>query len=79
MANKDDRFIIYLLCLDPRSMVKRFTTQSWVKGGVALDLPNAGLATERAGVRIPFATVSRVGHFHSLHDAPVCSAVGPYK
>ena len=26
---------------------------------------------ERAGVRIIFAAVSKLGHFRSLHDAPV--------
>ena len=32
---------------------------------------NAGLAIERARVRILFATVSKFGHFRSLHDAQV--------
>ena len=32
---------------------------------------NAGLSFEKARVRIPFATVSKLGHFRSLHDAPV--------
>ena len=36
---------------------------------------NAGLAIERARVRILFATVSKFGYFSSLHDAPVHSAV----
>ena len=35
----------------------------------------AGLAIERARVQIPFATVSKFGHFRSLHDASVDSAV----
>ena len=30
---------------------------------------------EESPVRIPFATVSKFGHFRSLHDAPVHSAV----
>ena len=33
------------------------------------------LAIERARVRIPFATISQFGHFRSLHDASVDSAV----
>ena len=36
---------------------------------------NAGLAIERARVRIPVVTVSKFGHFISLHDASVDSAV----
>ena len=36
---------------------------------------NAGLTTERARVRIPLAIVAKFGHFRSLHDAPVHSAV----
>ena len=28
---------------------------------------NAGLASKVARVRIPFATVSKIGHFRSLH------------
>ena len=32
---------------------------------------NAGLAMKRALVRIPFATVLKVGHFRFLHDVPV--------
>ena len=35
----------------------------------------AALAIERFRVRITFATVSKFGHFRSLHDAPVHSAV----
>ena len=35
----------------------------------------SGLSTERAWVQIPFAAVSTSGHFRSLHDAPVHSAV----
>ena len=36
---------------------------------------NAGLAIEKTRVRIPFAIVSKFGHFRSLHDASVDSAV----
>ena len=36
---------------------------------------NAGLAIKRARVRIPFDTVEKFGHFLSLHDASVDSAV----
>ena len=35
----------------------------------------AGLVIERAWVRIPLATISKFGHFRSLHDASVDSAV----
>ena len=35
---------------------------------------NAGLSIESIWVRIPFAAVSKVGHFRSLHNAPVHSA-----
>ena len=31
---------------------------------------NAKLSIERVTVRIHFTTVSKLGHFHSLHDAP---------
>ena len=46
--------------------------QTW--STVALQ-QNTGLAIERARIRIPFATISKHGHFRSLHDAPVHSAV----
>ena len=36
---------------------------------------NAVLAIERARFRILFAIVSKLGHFRSLHDAPVHSPV----
>ena len=41
-------------------------------GGSAVE---SWLAIERAWVRIRFATVLKFGHFCSLHDTPVHSAV----
>ena len=35
----------------------------------------AGLAIDSARVRTPFVAVSKLGHFRSLHDAPVHSVV----
>ena len=39
---------------------------------------NARLTIERARVRIPFATILKIGYFRSLHDASVHSAVNEY-